>query len=113
MNLYHPITEFEIHAVAYCKLRSTFRNVRGELPYKNKCRFDIIIFDVRGRPCLVIEVKKPTAAHTAADDQVIKYNALTGAPVMVICQLWQAESVVEFMESFCRMHKLSLDLGKL
>lgn len=113
MNPAYPITEFEIQAVAYYKLRSKFRYVRGELPYKNKNRFDIILFDVYKKPALVIEVKSPRKKAKTADEQVITYNQLTGAPVMVINQMHQAEDIISFLDSFCRIRKLTLNLDIL
>lgn len=110
MNPHYQQTEFEIQATAWFILSQKYKYVRGELPYKNKNRFDIIIFDGNKRPALVIEVKKPTVNIKTANAQVIRYNELTSAPVMTINQMHQAQDIINFIDSYSKHYNITLNL---
>ena len=106
------VTEFEVHAISYLKLKDTYKNVRGEYHFKKDgkqaARFDIVILNDNKEIEVVIEVK---AKHTNKSDyQQYKYGRLTGKPVLYIRGLKQAEDSVSMVRQvMAQMHLLELD----
>jgi len=96
-------SEFEVQAWLWNALRELGFNVRGEVKYRLEdrayCRFDLAEFDSAGLLVGVIEVKaRPVKHRTAggwkATRQGKRYTALN-VPVVLICGMEQAESLVE------------------
>lgn len=76
-----PVTEFEIQAELFYRLKALGYKVRGEIgvtkPDKRNCRFDLVIFDNDENPALIIEVKKD---FNIIGIQGKYYESFTGLP---------------------------------
>lgn len=104
------VSEFEIHAYLYVKLKTMGYDVRGEVCGHANHRFDLVIFgpekNAKGRtrimPVRIIEVKrgrctsKPT---TRSGKQVCGYYERYGVPVDLVGGLKEAKAYVEIIRS--------------
>ena len=89
-----PITEFEIQALLFCKLRERGYRVRGEMMFQNG-RVDIAVFDSeRWELKRIIEIK--TKLSGISRKQLEMYESL-GVPVDVIVGL---PAALEYLRIF-------------
>jgi hypothetical protein len=104
----HKITEFELQALVYSKLKRAFSPlglwVRGEMKYgdgditKRRARFDIVLIEKKtNKTILIIEVKD-TCGHGIHQKQ--RYEALTGVPCLYIDSYEKASHCIYLVLSF-------------
>lgn len=83
-------SEFEVQAEMYSALRRCGLSVRGEVPgycddfgRRHKCRFDIVVFDDRHNPLVIVECKNTNDGETKLyrGRQCRRYNTF-GVPVI-------------------------------
>ena len=95
------VSEFEVQAVVYWKLKSYFNNVRGEYKIPRTattpgCRLDICVLDEDDNILFSIEVKKNPNGRTVSQGH--RYEALTGKPCFYIRGMEEAENVLEILK---------------
>lgn len=98
------ISEFEVQAIAYFKLKEIYKNVRGEYHYKyngkQAARFDIVILNDDMEISVIVEVK---SKHTDKSwTQVAKYSAMTGKPCLYIKGEAQAARADDLIRNFLK-----------
>jgi hypothetical protein len=88
----HALSEFEIQAKLYHELTKMGYCVRGEVA-KNKCRFDLVVFDrPQGKALRIIEIKAGRMGEQKREreHQVSRYRRF-GVGVDLICGEGEAE----------------------
>lgn len=89
------ISEFEIQAMLYGRLKQEGFNVKGEVKAK-KSRLDLVVYDVRNKPVCIIETKSwKWKTKSTETKQLTKYRELFDVPVLVCGRTFQVEKTVD------------------
>lgn len=92
-------SEFDVQWQAFTNLRRAGYSVKGEvrfkLPGKRGVRADILVL-VKGEPRVIVEVKRKDSCARQSK-QSKRYTETTGLPVVVVCGMQGAYSVVRWV----------------
>lgn len=99
------LSEFEIQATLYNKLKLLRYDVRGEVTIKirgakkgfRQCRFDLIVFNLDKQPICIIEVKNNGKIPSRDGRQFLKYSAF-GLPLLYCVDLKNIDYVIYLIE---------------
>jgi len=98
-DLKRQVTEFDVQAEAYARLRLSYWVV-GEVvikvPGERGVRLDLLVLHDNGDFCFSIEVKR--AGRSRPHSKVDRYERVAGVPNVQICGMEEAERVLEICE---------------
>ena len=97
------LTEFEVQSFLYGEIKAKGLNVRGELVHidkktKEKCRFDLVLFDKSGiKAELIIEVKAGKVKHKTTLEDTRQYKKYTefGCKVVFVYGIEDAKELLK------------------
>lgn len=98
------MSEFEIHAALYIRLRQAGYKVRGHATAKYEngmCTFDLVVFDGDYRPKVIIEVKNSANTSLPNTRQGMRYRHF-GLPVVLFWNLDEYGELLNFLRSTIR-----------
>lgn len=102
MPIKQKLTEFEIQAEAYFRLKQVYSNVRGEYRLKDTYskRYgiaDLVILNNQEFPILIIEIKR-ALKRPSRTNQCQRYEDISGCPAILIQGMEEAINVVQIVK---------------
>jgi hypothetical protein len=96
-------TEFEVQAFLYSAIKQIGLNVRGELVHfdkktRQKCRFDLVIFDENNKAKVIIEVKSAPIKHKTRLEDTRQYQKYTSFGCRVVF-VYGMDDAVNYVDS--------------